>query len=145
MRRAFICLATLGLAGLGLTSLASATPVVTFKATAVPIPGYPHTGNILGAGAALQSEFTISGTEYGGFPPPVVAVNVPPVSVFPDTTGRAVFTGLPAPAVVTGPTLALVAWLEPALFDAVTVTDTICPASEEESVSVWPVVPSDHW
>jgi len=76
MRRAFICLATLGLAGLGLTSVASATPVVTFKATAVPIPGYPHTGNILGAGAALQSEFTISGTEYGGFPPPVVAVNV---------------------------------------------------------------------
>ncbi len=76
MRRASTCLAVLALAVCGLTSVASAAPVVTFKATAIPIPGFPGTGNILGAGAALRSEFTISGTEYGGFPPPVTGINV---------------------------------------------------------------------
>src|SRR5271166_3431576 len=69
MRRASTCLALLGLAVLGLPAAASAAPVVTFKAKAVPIPGFPHTGNILGAGAAEQVEWTIKGTEYGGFPP----------------------------------------------------------------------------
>src|SRR2546423_5716832 len=54
---------------------ALAAPTVTLKAKAVPISGFPHTGNILGAGAAVQAEFTISGTEYGGFPPPLIGVN----------------------------------------------------------------------
>jgi hypothetical protein len=76
MRRASTCLAVLGLAVLALPGLASAAPTVTFKAEAVPISGFPGTGNILGAGAALQTEFTISGTEYGGFPAPLVGVNV---------------------------------------------------------------------
>jgi hypothetical protein len=81
MRRTSVCLAVLGLAVLGLTTAfgvgvptAVAAPTITLKAKAVPIPGYPHTGNILGAGAALQTEFTISGTEYGGFPAPLVGV-----------------------------------------------------------------------
>jgi hypothetical protein len=60
---------------LALTSVASAAPTVTFKAKAVPIPGFPHTGNILGAGTAIQAEYKISGTEYGGFPPPLIGVN----------------------------------------------------------------------
>ena len=55
---------------------ASADPTVTFKAKAVPITGFAHTGNIKGAGAAFQAEFTIKGTEYGGFPPPLIGVNV---------------------------------------------------------------------
>jgi len=55
---------------------AAATPRVTFKALPVPIAGFPHTGYILGAGAALQAEYKISGTEYGGFPPPVIGINV---------------------------------------------------------------------
>ncbi len=76
MRRATTCLALLSLAVLGLPAAASAAPIVTFKAKAVPIPGFPHTGNILGAGAAEQSEWTIKGTEYGGFPPPLIGVNV---------------------------------------------------------------------
>ncbi|MGO9248392.1 MAG: hypothetical protein ACLP7W_07325, partial [Solirubrobacteraceae bacterium] len=74
-------LVVLGLAVLGLTNAfgvgvrtASAAPTITLKAKAVPIPGFPHTGNILGAGAALQTEFTISGTEYGGFPAPLIGV-----------------------------------------------------------------------
>jgi hypothetical protein len=75
MRRAPAVLAVLGLALLTLPSLASAAPKVGFKAEAVPIPGYPHTGNILGAGAAVQAEYKIEGTEYGGFPPPLVGVN----------------------------------------------------------------------
>jgi hypothetical protein len=54
---------------------ASAAPTVTFKAKAVPIPGFRGTGNILGAGAALQVQDTIAGSEYGGFPPPLVGVN----------------------------------------------------------------------
>jgi hypothetical protein len=75
MRRVSTCLTLLGLAVLGLPVVASAVPVVTLKAKAVPIPGFPHTGDILGAGAALQTEWTIKGTEYGGFPPPLIGVN----------------------------------------------------------------------
>ncbi len=67
MRRASTCLAVLGLALLALAGTASAAPTVTFKAKAVPIPGFPHTGNIFGAGAAVEAEFHISGTEYGGY------------------------------------------------------------------------------
>jgi hypothetical protein len=76
MRRASTCLALLGLAVLGLPAAASAAPVVTFKAKAVPIPGFPHTGNILGAGAAEQVEWTIKGTEYGGFAAPLIGANL---------------------------------------------------------------------
>ncbi len=77
MRRT-VCLAVLGLAALALIvpSFAAATPVVTFKAKAVPIAGYKGTGNIRGAGAAVQAEYTISGTEYGGYPPPLTGINV---------------------------------------------------------------------
>jgi hypothetical protein len=76
MRRISTCLAVLGLAVLGLAASASAAPTITFKAQAVPIAGVPGTGNILGAGAAVQTNFTISGTEYGGFPPPLTGVTV---------------------------------------------------------------------
>lgn len=76
MRRASTCLAVLGIAVLGFSASASAAPTVTFKAKAVPIPGFPGTGNILGAGAAVQAEFTITGSEYpGGFPAPLIGVN----------------------------------------------------------------------
>ncbi len=75
MRRASTCLAVVGLALVALTGVASAAPTVTFKAIAVPIKGFPHTGNILGAGAAVEAEYTISGTEYAGFPPPLIGVN----------------------------------------------------------------------
>jgi hypothetical protein len=63
------------LALLALPGIASATPTVMFKAEAVPIPGYKGTGNILGAGAAVQAEYQIEGTEYFGSPPPIVGVN----------------------------------------------------------------------
>ena len=79
MRRASTCLAVLGaVLGLGVLALpgiASATPVVTVKVKVVPIEGFPGTGYILGHGAAETFEFTISGTEYGGFPPPLIGVN----------------------------------------------------------------------
>jgi hypothetical protein len=87
MRRASICLASLGLAAaaLGLPGAAGASPTVTLKVTPVPIPvnpsaakspTYPGTGDILGAGAAIEAEFKISGTEYGGFPSPLTGVSV---------------------------------------------------------------------
>jgi hypothetical protein len=58
-----------------LAASAAAVPVVRLKALPLPLPGHPHTGYILGQGAALEAEFHISGTEYGGFPPPLIGVN----------------------------------------------------------------------
>jgi hypothetical protein len=77
MRRASTCLAVLGIAVLGLSASAlAAAPTVTFKVKAVPLSGFPGTGNILGAGAAVQAEYTITGSEYpGGFPAPLIGVN----------------------------------------------------------------------
>jgi hypothetical protein len=75
LRRATSCLAAIGVAALVFPALGTAAPVVTFKARAVPIPGFPHTGNILGAGASVKFEWTIKGAEYGGFPAPLVGVN----------------------------------------------------------------------
>lgn len=75
LRRASNCVATVfGLAVVGLSATAAAAPTITFKTTAVPIPGFPGTGNILGAGAEIQGEGTVSGTEYGGFPPPLTQI-----------------------------------------------------------------------
>ncbi len=66
MRRASTCLALLGLAVLSLTGVASAAPTVNLIAKAVPIAGFPGTGNHLGAGAALEAKYTIKGTESTG-------------------------------------------------------------------------------
>lgn len=75
----------LGIAALALPTTALAAPAVSVKAKIVPIPiepskpnspTYPGTGNILGAGAALEATLTISGTEYGGYPSPVTQVVV---------------------------------------------------------------------
>jgi hypothetical protein len=76
MRRASTCLALLGLAVLGLPAVASAAPTVTLVAKAVPIAGFPGTGNILGAGAAVEAKYTIKGTEStGGVPSQITGVN----------------------------------------------------------------------
>jgi hypothetical protein len=75
LRRVSIYLAVLGLAALALPLSAAAAPVVTVKVKVVPIEGFPGTGYILGHGAAAAFEFTIAGTEYGGFPPPLIGVN----------------------------------------------------------------------
>ena len=73
LRRTRACLVVLGLAVLAPATAASAAPTITsFKISAIPVPGFPGTGNILGAGAVIQGQVTISGTEYGGFPPPLV-------------------------------------------------------------------------
>ena len=53
---------------------APAAPTVHLRAEPVPIPGFPHTGYILGHGAALKAEFRIEGHEYFGFPPPLIGV-----------------------------------------------------------------------
>ena len=75
MRRASTCLAVVGLAMLALAGVASAAPTVSFKAKAVPISGFPHTGNFYGKGAAVEAEYQISGSEYEGSPPPIIGVN----------------------------------------------------------------------
>jgi hypothetical protein len=74
LRRTSTSLAMLGLAVLGLSTTASAAPTFTYKTTAFPIPGFPGTGDILGAAADFQLEGKISGTEYGGFPPPLIGL-----------------------------------------------------------------------
>jgi hypothetical protein len=75
MRRAAICGAVLGVALLLVPAVASATPEVKFKAVAVPIPGYPETGNLFNAGAAIEAEYHITSTEYLGAPPPLKGIN----------------------------------------------------------------------
>lgn len=75
-RKALLGLGVLGLL-VGLPAAATATPTVAIKAAIVPIPinpanphsaTYPGTGDILGAGAAVEVEATIHGTEYGTGP-----------------------------------------------------------------------------
>jgi hypothetical protein len=76
MRRASIAIVVLGSVLVALCGVAAAKPVVTLKGEAVPIPGFPHTGNILGAGAAVKGEIRIKGTEYGGYQPPLIGVRL---------------------------------------------------------------------
>jgi hypothetical protein len=76
MRRLLILVGLLALAAASWPALAAATPEVIAKGEAVPIPGYPETGNIYGAGAAVLAEYEITGTEYVGSPPPLAGINV---------------------------------------------------------------------
>jgi hypothetical protein len=74
-RRAALSI-VLALAMLAFPALALGLPTVTVRGRAVPIPGFPHTGNFFGAGAAVHAEIAIAGSEYGGFPPPLIGINV---------------------------------------------------------------------
>jgi hypothetical protein len=74
LRRMSAGLAVIGLVVLGLAVPAWGAPTFMFKTVALPIPGFPGTGDILGAGAVIQVEGMISGTEYGGFPPPLIGI-----------------------------------------------------------------------
>jgi hypothetical protein len=88
MRRALALQTLLALVGLALAASASAAPKVTFKAVPLPIPGFRGTGNFLGAGAEVEAQVTISGTEYGGYPSPVTkAVFYAPAGVKITTRG----------------------------------------------------------
>lgn len=78
-------LACLALMAANLPTSAQAAPKVTVKAKVLPVPinpssansrTYPKTGNILGAGASVETQITVSGTEYGGFPSPLTGVVV---------------------------------------------------------------------
>jgi hypothetical protein len=58
-------------------------PTITAKGRAVPIPGFPGTGNFYGKGADVEATLEIDGSGYGataqnpkGSPPPISAVNV---------------------------------------------------------------------
>jgi hypothetical protein len=72
--RRWIWLVLPALAGLVFSTSASATPAVTLKVTPVPIPGFPGTGDILGAGTDVEVHVTIGGSEYGGFPSPLTGM-----------------------------------------------------------------------
>jgi hypothetical protein len=69
MRRAPMYLVLVALAVLGLPALASAATVTGVKAAILPIPGFPETGDILGAGAQIEVEGRLEGDELpGGLP-----------------------------------------------------------------------------
>lgn len=76
MRTAFTYLALLVLFPLASAATARAAPAVTLTMTPVPIPRFPGTGDILGAGTDVEARSTITGTEYGGFPSPLVLLTV---------------------------------------------------------------------
>jgi hypothetical protein len=80
-----VSLVCLAIAAVCLPAAAFAAPKVTVKAKILPVlknpaspkgGSYPKTGNILGAGASVEAQMTISGTEYGGFPSPLTGVVV---------------------------------------------------------------------
>jgi hypothetical protein len=81
-----ILIACAALTAMGLPAPAvAAKPIVTFRAAAVPVPidlnnprhrTYPGTGYVLGASAALESEWKIRGSEYGGSPSPLTWLKV---------------------------------------------------------------------
>jgi hypothetical protein len=97
MRSAWACAFSATLLSLLFATTAVATPKVTFQITPVPIPGFPGTGDILGAGAGVEVQVGIAGTEYGGFPSPLVGMTIyAPSGVDVDTTGF----GSCAPAVL---------------------------------------------
>lgn len=74
---ASLALTSLAWAGLfPLTTLVHAAPTVSYKVVARPIPGFPGTGDRLGAGALVEGTAKVSGTEYGGSPPPLIGVRV---------------------------------------------------------------------
>jgi hypothetical protein len=69
MRRASMCVVPVVLVVLGLPAFASAATVTGVKAAIKPIPGFPETGNILGAGAEVEVEGKLEGDELpGGLP-----------------------------------------------------------------------------
>ena len=63
MRRILVSLFLCGLAALCFSSAALAAPAVTLKVKPVPIKGFKGTGDILGAGAAVEVQYTIKGNE----------------------------------------------------------------------------------
>jgi hypothetical protein len=74
MRKASVCLLVLGLIALSLPAVSTAAEptvaITKFTVKAVPIPKagggtWPHTGNILGAGAAVEVEYEFTGEGYG--------------------------------------------------------------------------------
>src|SRR5271170_4772011 len=70
MRKAcmYVVLATLAAVALP-AATASAATVTGVKAAIVPIPGFPETGNILGAGADIEVQGKLEGDELpGGLP-----------------------------------------------------------------------------
>jgi hypothetical protein len=65
-----VCIALVG--ALAFACAAAAAPTATFKVTPIPIPGFPRTGNMLGAGAETEVQVTIAGSEYAGSPSPLI-------------------------------------------------------------------------
>jgi hypothetical protein len=59
-------------------------PSLTLSARALPLAGFPHTGDLAGRGASLSLTVGFGGNQYGGFPPPLSALvlTLPPGTRF---------------------------------------------------------------
>ncbi len=73
-----LCVLALALLALtlALPAGAPAAQTVGLSAIFVPIPDFPHTGNILGAGSSLELSYTFDGDEYFASPPPLLGLNL---------------------------------------------------------------------
>src|ERR1700723_707387 len=86
--RAFLLQGLLVTAALVFAASAAATPTATLVVTPLPISGFPGTGDILGAGTAVEVQVRISGSEYGGYPSPLTeAVFYAPAGVKVQSAG----------------------------------------------------------
>ena len=69
MGKARMCVTAIVLVLLGLPAFASAATVTGVHARILPIPGFPGTGDMLGAGAEVEIEGRLEGDELpGGLP-----------------------------------------------------------------------------
>lgn len=76
MRRGVRILVAVAIAVVAMAGVAQATPTISLTARPSPVLGFRHTGNIAGAGASLEFIIEISGTEYGGYPPPLTSLSL---------------------------------------------------------------------
>src|ERR1700674_5718011 len=74
--RGLLLLLVLVLACLASAPSAWARPAVTLKMTPIAIPGVSGTGDVLGAGAEVQAQVTIAGSEYAGSPSPLTGMTL---------------------------------------------------------------------
>jgi len=67
---------TVGLVALATAASSPAAPTLTISTSTHPIPGFPGTGDMLGAGAMIVGHGTLTGSEYDGAPPPLIGIRL---------------------------------------------------------------------
>jgi hypothetical protein len=76
MPRAFLTAVIASAALLASGAPTQAAPHLRLSVHTEPIPEFPHTGNIAGAGVSIATQIGIEGSEYGGHPPPLIGLSL---------------------------------------------------------------------